>query len=505
MTEPQVASSQPQGEESKGWSPPRRRTASDGCFPALLKFVGNIGFIASVILGLYNVYGPVEEILDLARVTACQDELAGCKAMWTMWERRPWMHFLTMQAAGKTKMVKCRREYILLGAWSCSATAMDDPVTPSASVTSPAVPSETPPPVASAAAPSRAKTKRIGGQRHAVRSSGVGPPENRHKTITFRVTRSRLSTISGMNVLDARRAELLDELIKLRPDIRNFLASLGYHRDGAAYPLDDAVQSVMAKAIERLPSYRAGEGGLRRWTFGIAVNVAREEKRLERRRWTLFAAENASDKGPACPDSSPEQTSAARELLQRAARAMARLPETLCIALAVVVEEGGSQDLALKLSISEDAARKRLERARDALEQESGIARSDLRAMLPFLFVGEAEQTRRWFADLSSITEISLRGSRVAVAVVAAWLLWPQPLVHTAHKANLSTYAPAFVTTTSIDAPPPVSPPPSAASRALPRDPRVDKPQALASQTSPTKTRERVDIDVKGLTFKLRP
>jgi hypothetical protein len=127
---------------------PRRRflDASLGRFLAWLVNITLTAFVlVTAALGIYNVIGPGEEILDLAKSRACQDEPAGCSAMWTMWERRPWVQTLRMSTPGTAKQVECRREYIVYGPWSCLWS--DDPrVNPASSPSAAGSPSPTPTP-----------------------------------------------------------------------------------------------------------------------------------------------------------------------------------------------------------------------------------------------------------------------------------------------------------------------------------------------------------------------
>jgi len=135
---------------------PPRGSAAWGFLRFLIELLISGIFLGAFVMALYNVFGVSIEVDGLARETACQGQGPTCKAQFTMWERTPIAHSLQMHTPAGTTSVRCQREYILYGPWSCasldnsaprgSASVTPTSVTPaSASVTPAPLPSQSKP------------------------------------------------------------------------------------------------------------------------------------------------------------------------------------------------------------------------------------------------------------------------------------------------------------------------------------------------------------------------
>jgi len=84
-------------------------------------------------LGLLNVYGDPSEVVALAQKTACRG--TPCQTRTTRIERTPFAHEYDLAASvpsGKqsttlSATVRCSREYVLIGDWSCSEASKATP------------------------------------------------------------------------------------------------------------------------------------------------------------------------------------------------------------------------------------------------------------------------------------------------------------------------------------------------------------------------------------------
>lgn len=114
-------------------------------------------FVGASILALVNVFGSSIEVDRLAGETACMGQGKACEAMPIKWEKVPWAHTMQVSTTGGTIDVRCSREYVLLGTWSCHAlNALPERPAPSESAT--ALPVASAPPKA---LPKRAVTPRV--------------------------------------------------------------------------------------------------------------------------------------------------------------------------------------------------------------------------------------------------------------------------------------------------------------------------------------------------------
>src|SRR5687768_671514 len=110
-------------------APPAQHRSSDtsGCFSTLVNVSVTVLVIGASVMALVNVFGSSIEVDRLASETACQGEAAGCEAVTVQWERTPIAHTMQVSTTGGTKVVKCQREHILLGAWGCTAAGKVPP------------------------------------------------------------------------------------------------------------------------------------------------------------------------------------------------------------------------------------------------------------------------------------------------------------------------------------------------------------------------------------------
>lgn len=87
------------------------------------------------------------------------------------------------------------------------------------------------------------------------------------------------------------------------------------------HALDDAVQEVWIVVHRRLPSF-AGRSALKTWLFGVALNVARNQRRAEDRR-----AKHLSEAPPGRAPLDPESIHEGHEAWQRVQRFLGTLDE----------------------------------------------------------------------------------------------------------------------------------------------------------------------------------
>lgn len=93
------------------------------------------------------------------------------------------------------------------------------------------------------------------------------------------------------------------------------------HLGVPAPALDDAVQEVWLVVHQRLPSFE-GRSALKTWLFGVALNVARNQRRGDERR-----ARNLPEHPLADPPPDPEMIQSAHEAWERVQRFLDTLDE----------------------------------------------------------------------------------------------------------------------------------------------------------------------------------
>ena len=159
-----------------------------------------------------------------------------------------------------------------------------------------------------------------------------------------------------------------EDLAQHIPVIRNYLRKI-VRRD----EIEDAVQTVLARALENLDRYR-GDSTPRVWLLGIARNVGYELARA-RQRGPLLSGKDDDQPGGELGIAPPEPTQ--EELLGRkqqqalALTALDGLTLDEKLALLVTYVDGvPGPDAAKLLGVSFAAFRQRLSRARQAMARE---------------------------------------------------------------------------------------------------------------------------------------
>jgi hypothetical protein len=109
----------------------REPAAATGCLKPLFNVATTAMFLGFAVMCFVNVFASSVEVDQLAGQTACQGQTEPCEAMPMRWERLPWAHSMQVSTTGGTVIVKCKREYILVGGWGCEALSKPTPVTAS--------------------------------------------------------------------------------------------------------------------------------------------------------------------------------------------------------------------------------------------------------------------------------------------------------------------------------------------------------------------------------------
>jgi len=152
-----------------------------------------------------------------------------------------------------------------------------------------------------------------------------------------------------------------DQLCELLPRLRRFARSL----TGNPHDADDLVQTAVERALARSSQWRK-ELAIEAWVFGIVRNAWIDELRSRRRRWQLFAPEEAGEQVAVAPLDAQMATFSVEA-------AMARLPDSQREVVALVLVEGLSyKDAAAALEVPIGTVTSRLARGRDALQKMLG-------------------------------------------------------------------------------------------------------------------------------------
>lgn len=154
-----------------------------------------------------------------------------------------------------------------------------------------------------------------------------------------------------------------DELARcVLPRVRRTVA-MAY---GGGPERDDLVQIAMARAFERLGSYR-GEAGFHFWIDRVTANVIKDFYRS--RRWTwlpLFEADSVPADPLAAPW--PDREVETNELMERLDVHLGRMKPNQRMAVVLHLLHGyTSSEVAVLLDVKFDAARKRILRGRKEL------------------------------------------------------------------------------------------------------------------------------------------
>ncbi len=159
------------------------------------------------------------------------------------------------------------------------------------------------------------------------------------------------------------RAAIEALLTELAPRVYRF----GLRLCGNPHDADDVLQDTLVNVTEHLGEFE-GRASLSSWVFALARSAC-----ARRRRGMKNAAPRAADDAPEQSDGSPtpEAQAAGNELLAALSRALEQLtPESREVLLLRDVEGLSAADAALALSISVDALKSRLHRARTALREQ---------------------------------------------------------------------------------------------------------------------------------------
>jgi hypothetical protein len=101
-------------------------------------------FLAACVLTLYDWVCDNLDVVRMAEQEACADEADGCRAQMTMLMRRPITQSFEFATRRRPRVyVRCTREWILAGAYTCTALAPEPGAlqpAPSASVPKPRLP-----------------------------------------------------------------------------------------------------------------------------------------------------------------------------------------------------------------------------------------------------------------------------------------------------------------------------------------------------------------------------
>ncbi|HRI71789.1 MAG TPA: hypothetical protein PK156_46470 [Polyangium sp.] len=95
--------------------------SGSGIVGAIFRNLVTLFFVGVSVMCVYNVMGVGGEVEAMAKETACQGQPLPCTARYTRAERTPWVHTFKMYTSANSgeKDIDCRREYILVGAYSC--------------------------------------------------------------------------------------------------------------------------------------------------------------------------------------------------------------------------------------------------------------------------------------------------------------------------------------------------------------------------------------------------
>lgn len=191
------------------------------------------------------------------------------------------------------------------------------------------------------------------------------------------------SVVDEVRAGDAARFEVLMR----RHNQRLFRTARSILRDDAE--AEDAVQQAYLLAYAKLDQFR-GESRFSTWLTRIAVHEALRRTRKQGRLTDLEVLEGGGhDDAVLPPTRSPEDSAADRELRAVLEQAIDSLPESYRVVFVMrEVEELSTRETADCLSMSEEAVRVRLHRARKAL-RDSLYERADTLSAEAFHFAGE--------------------------------------------------------------------------------------------------------------------
>lgn len=128
------------------------------------------------------------------------------------------------------------------------------------------------------------------------------------------------------------------------------LAAILRPRCGPAVPLEDLLQEVFARALAHVEGFRGGSSFLT-WATSIGLHLASDWQRTQARRRRLAPPAGADDPEPSCRDARRASDAVeTRDQVERARRALDRLPEPLRIAVTLrVVEDEEYEEIAARM------------------------------------------------------------------------------------------------------------------------------------------------------------
>ena len=189
--------------------------------------------------------------------------------------------------------------------------------------------------------------------------------------------------VGGREAALVQRCAVHDEsaCVELVAEHQRMVVQLAINLLGELEEALDLSQEVFLRVFSTTHRFR-GQSSLSTWIYRIAVNQARNRHRLWRRR---HRAEQVSlDHHMAvygdclsCREASPDSVLAQKELAAQLARALGRLPFDQRTAIVLREIDGLSyEEIAYSLGVAVGTVKSRLTRARKALRQELGEART---------------------------------------------------------------------------------------------------------------------------------
>jgi RNA polymerase sigma-70 factor (ECF subfamily) len=146
------------------------------------------------------------------------------------------------------------------------------------------------------------------------------------------------------------------------------LASLVRQRGGPRAPVEDILQETFAKALAGMGGFR-GRSSFLTWTATIALNLATDWSRKERRRARL--APRADVETDAVPGPASGDAAERREESDRARAALDALPEALRLAVTLrIVEDLTYEEVATRLGAPVPRVRTWVSRGLDRLRRK---------------------------------------------------------------------------------------------------------------------------------------
>lgn len=166
-------------------------------------------------------------------------------------------------------------------------------------------------------------------------------------------------------------ADLMAEVLALRPEIERILASDGRHRDPSS--IEDNVQTVLLHIWRHLDNYEPHADGMTPWVSRIAYNAKLDSHRAKKRQLAAFGHQQSDMEEIQLVGPCPERRARARALLRRVLPLIMEMPAPLRTVLVLNAFEClDAEQIAKRLDISYGNARMRLSRAHAYLRDRVG-------------------------------------------------------------------------------------------------------------------------------------